>query len=345
MDFRLPEYRREVFLRFYEFHLRHRSHPGCVYYLMPWLRQRYGWDEEQALWFAFLNGNTQNPVTSLMLMNHGPTPKHAPAMLDWFRQNYGALAFDTDRRYHKKVFAKSVECYRSVLRGRTQGKMFAAVAAQGWQASWQFVSSLYSFGRLSAFSYAEYLRIMGVEWDCDTLMLDDLDGSRSHRNGLCWVVGREDLDWHKSNPKFAGVYSDTILRYLKNAGAGLLQEMKRRAHSWPYLQQRDVSYFTLESTLCTYKGWHRVNRRYPNVYNDMLHDRIKAAETAWPKVDFNDFWLARKECLPQGLRMEHIPGDPGCVPIKQNHYRLTGQVIMMDLDWPCFANDFRQGWR
>ena len=33
LDFRLPRYRREVFLRFYEFHLRHRAHPGCVYYL------------------------------------------------------------------------------------------------------------------------------------------------------------------------------------------------------------------------------------------------------------------------------------------------------------------------
>jgi hypothetical protein len=32
---------------------------------------------------------------------------------------------------------------------------------------------------------------------------------------------------------------------------------------------------------CTYKSWHRPNRRYPGVYLDMFHDRIKNAETTW----------------------------------------------------------------
>jgi hypothetical protein len=26
--------------------------------------------------------------------------------------------------------------------------------------------------------------------------------------------------------------------------------------------------------------------------------------------------------------------------LKQNHYRTTGQVIMMDEDWPCFKNTY-----
>ena len=45
-DWRLPEHRREVFLDFYEFHLRYRSHPGGVYYIMPYLKDRFGWSEE-----------------------------------------------------------------------------------------------------------------------------------------------------------------------------------------------------------------------------------------------------------------------------------------------------------
>jgi len=35
MDFRELKYRREVFLRFYEFHLKYKSHPGGVYFAMP----------------------------------------------------------------------------------------------------------------------------------------------------------------------------------------------------------------------------------------------------------------------------------------------------------------------
>ena len=69
MDFRLPEYRREVFLRFYEFHLKYRSHPGGVYYLMPFLSDKEGWNLEERLWFAYINGNTQNPVTSYLIFN------------------------------------------------------------------------------------------------------------------------------------------------------------------------------------------------------------------------------------------------------------------------------------
>ena len=31
LDFRLPKYRREVFLRFYEFHDKYKGHAGAVY--------------------------------------------------------------------------------------------------------------------------------------------------------------------------------------------------------------------------------------------------------------------------------------------------------------------------
>jgi hypothetical protein len=174
--------------------------------------------------------------------------------------------------------------------------------------------------------------------DCDQLFLEDMSGSKSHRNGLAIVLGRDDLDWHDSNPGFNGKYSPETLGWLKEEGAALLAEAKQRAKgkSWAY----DVSYFTLESALCTYKSWHRPNRRYPNVYADMFHDRIKKAETHWPGRDFSEFWGARREYLPEHLRLEDNPADVGVKPLKQNHYRLTGQVVMMSEEWPCFRNDY-----
>ena len=36
-DFREPKYRREVFLRFYEYHIKYKSHPGAVYYTFPYI--------------------------------------------------------------------------------------------------------------------------------------------------------------------------------------------------------------------------------------------------------------------------------------------------------------------
>ena len=75
---------------------------------------------------------------------------------------------------------------------------------------------------------------------------------------------------------------------------------------------------------------------------DMFHDRIRYAESEWGNK-FQKFWEMRKECLPEYLRLEDNSLDPGLSSLKQNHYRLTGQVIMMDKDWSCFKNHFNSG--
>jgi hypothetical protein len=73
---------------------------------------------------------------------------------------------------------------------------------------------------------------------------------------------------------------------------------------------------------------------------DMFYNRIKYAEGEWPNIDFNLFWQMRKECLPDHLRLEYNTKDPGLCTEKQNHFRLTGQPIMMHKDWECFKNGF-----
>jgi hypothetical protein len=168
------------------------------------------------------------------------------------------------------------------------------------------------------------------------LFLDDISGSKSHRNGLCKVLGRDDLDWYdvkdSPNAQFPG-YSSHVLEWLEREGQILLSEAKAR------IPHHDVSYFTLESTLCCYKSWHRPNRRYPNVYMDMFYNRIKYAEQEWGNK-FEMFWKMREECLPEHLRLECNPGDVGLVKEKQNHYLTTGEVIMMEKEWECFKNEY-----
>lgn len=345
-DFRLPQFRREVFLRFYEFHLKYKAHPGAVYYVMPFLAQELGWGPEEKLWFAFINGNTQNPVTSWLIFRRYPSLATAPLedMATWFGAQWGRLAFDTDRRYAKKLFVQAVAEYRGRLCGRPQtefwGELLNRDPWSNFRAAWRLVEDKFvGFGRLSTFSYLEYLRIMGMPIECDQLFLHDMQGSKSHRNGLCKVLGRDDLDWHDSNPNFNGRYGPRMIEWLAEEGEKLVSEALVRLPNEPH-----VGYFTLESTLCTYKGWHRPNRRYPNVYNDMFRDRILAAETTWDER-LELFWRARRAHLPAHLRLEDNPADCGCKPAKQNHYRLTGQPIMMDRDWDCFRNDFNDAVR
>jgi hypothetical protein len=347
LDFRQPAYRREVFLRFYEFHLKYKAHPGAVYYMMPYISEKLNFSTEDKLWFAYINGCSQNILTTYTIFKEFPSLKDLD--IDnfnlWFREHYTKLGWDTDRRYVKNSFDKCILDYKKIIGDKTQEDFFNSLANttdefENFRNVWdKVINDFYLFGRLSTFSYLEYLRIMGLNIDCDQLFLYDMDGSKSHRNGLCKVLGRDDLDWHdKLNPNFEG-YTKDIIEWLIQEGETLLNEAKDRFKKASFY--RDVSYFTLESTLCCYKSWHRKNRRYPNVYNDMFHDRIKYAESKWEEFDkFNIFWEARKELLPEYLRLEANPLDPGVKAEKQNHYRDTGQVIMMDDEWPCFKNDF-----
>lgn len=349
LDFRKPEYRRAVWMKFYKFHLKHRSHPGCVYYLMPYLFEALNMDEEQRLWFCFLNGNTQNPLTSYILFKRfNRPPKNTSALIDYFYSNAPRLEFDLDRWRQKMQFPDSLEAYLGVTGTvGTQGDFFRAqFVPTGSSQAQRNYKNLYpiirkhfhTLGRMSTFSYMEYLRIAGVELECDDLCMTD-EGSKSHRNGLAKVLGRDDLDYHpSSNPGFDGKYTDKQLEELTREGKNLLNEARVEFEFEDFAH--DVGYFTLESALCTYKSWFRKNRRYPNVYNDMLFYRIKSAEKKYPEEDLSIFWDARRECTPPELLLEANTKDPGLCKEKQNHFRETGQVVMMNYDDPIFKNSF-----
>lgn len=359
LDFRAPRYRREVFLRFYEFHLENATHPGCVYFAIPWLIKRHKLDREQQFWLAFINGNTQNIVTSWLIFQRFhklPTDRRLEELSDWFEENYGKLAWDTDRRHHKKDFIKAVECYANLV-GSSQQAYFGGLEGtteyETFRRVWEVLRrDFYTFGRLSSFSYSEYLRIIDYRIDCDTLFLDDMSGSKSHRNGLAKVLGRDDLDWHDSGT-FRGDYFPEELGWLEAEAEELRAEVLDRLVAGQPLKQgfridqrRHVGFFTLESALCTYKSWHRPNRRYPNVYADMFHDRIRLAEERWGTDEVKFWWQCRAECLPEHLLLEKCFHDPGLCPEKQNYYRTTGSPIMMSRRWPEFDNSFdRRVWR
>lgn len=337
-DFREPKYRREVFLRFYEYHIKYKSHPGAVYYTFPYIFDKLNMSKEEMYWFCFINGCSQNVISTYIIFINFPdiNSLNFKTLKEWFYRNYKKIGWDTDRRYFKNSFIKDAESYLNLLKGKSQEEYFKNFCNSkdekiNFDNLWVEVLNNYvHFGRLSTFSYLEYLKISGLNIDCSQLFLDDLKGSKSHRNGLCKVLGRDDLEWTKINePK----YTPEIIDWLSKEAETLLNEAKQR------IESIDVNYFTLESTFCTYKGWHRLNRRYPNVYNDMFYDRIKSAEKSWGGVDLSIFWESRQKYLPLHLRLEDNPDDYGLCKIKQNHYRNTGEVIMMDKEYNCFKNN------
>ena len=338
MDFRKPQYRRKVFLDFYKFHTKYRGHAGAVYYVIPYIIDELNLTKEQSYWLCFINGCSQNIVTSYIIFKKfsNLNKLNINKLKEWFYNNYKLFGWDTDRRYFKNSFIQCVENYIKLLNGKSQVEYFNNICNNtnphiNFNRIWKTVNDdfLY-FGRLSSFSYIEYLNIMGLNVECDSLFLDNIKGSKSHRNGLCKVLGRDDLEWTKTNDV---VYTPEIIDWLSIEGEQLLTEAKE------YIDMPFINYFTLETTLCCYKGWHRINRRYPNVYNDMFLDRIKYAENKW-QTKFDIFYKARQKYLPIYLRCEDNPNKLKLCKQKQNHYRLTGEVIMMDEEYKYYKNNF-----
>jgi len=304
IDYRFPENRVEYFNLLYQLNLQHKVMPGLVYLYMPEIAARYDWDAEQKLWFAFLNGLTQNPITSLNLMSRlpivPPTVAKLTVFTDWFNENWDVLQFDTDRRYQKKDTIQAIKAYaRLVEEHKTQEAM---LTGKSYKELWDLVRNNYvSFGRLSSFSYLEYVYLNGFGADCDDLLFEDKSGSKSHRNGMLFLLGQDQHVWDKRlDNGCKGEYDNfkSMCGYLKREAKGYLRDFytKRYPH-------QHVGNFTMESNLCTFKN-HFFGRRYPGVYADMAQERIEWADERGLKHITSVFKDIRSNSLPEWLRSE-----------------------------------------
>jgi hypothetical protein len=307
LDYRTVENRYLYFDKLYELNLKHGIMPGLVYLYMPALADINNWDNEEKLWFAFLNGLTQNPITSLRLMKQLGQVPPAGAMLtrftDWFNTEWETLQFDTDRRYQKKDTVQAIQTYAQLV--ADHGSQEKMLTGKTYQELWNLVRNNYhSFGRLSSFSYLEYVHLNGFGADCDDLLFEDKSGSKSHRNGMLFLLGQDHLIWDKrANNGFNGDYQD-----FKTLCAGLNEDSYdflngfREAHP----DVLNANRFTLESNLCTFKN-HFFGRRYPGVYADMAWERIELAE-ARNQHQFTSVFRDIRTTLPKWLRDECADG-------------------------------------
>lgn len=315
-DWRRPENRREAFMLQYLAKLKYREHPGCVHSLLPAIADEYALDEVGRIWLAWLNGNTQNPITSMMLLDIAPTPSDWRQAVDFWNLHFKSLQWDTDRRHQKSKFGEATEKWMS--------GSYVPHGLYDWNSWWSWAKGLPYLGRLSAWSYIEFNRILlGPEVpDAATLMLEDKDGSRSHRNGLSVVAGDDAEHWTWDD-------NGKDVPQLEELGESLLEEALRRSENHP-----DCNRLSLESALCTFKSWFKPNRRYLGCYADMTYNRIRVAEERFPGFDFGTLWAARQRDLPRWMRLEDNPRDPGLVPVKQNHFRETGHPVNLGREYP-----------
>ena len=321
IDWRLPEHRRELFQRSYTFSLRHLNFPGMVYSMLPSIAEAFDLDEDGRAWLAWLNGNTQNVVTSWLLLEAAPTHHDWKKAVDFWNEHFRALEWDTDRRHQKSSFGKATEQWIAGP-GRYPALGWAEASMWGWEEAWKHAISQPYMGRISAWSMLEFAKILlpGIP-DLEDWFLAE-SSSRSHRNALSFLYGYDDAwGWDREQAELPRL----LIGYepLEELAEDLLAEARERNPGDP-----NVTRLSMESALCTFKSWHKPNRRYPNVYADMMYQRIRKAEVRMNRT-LDVLWLIRQESLPEYLRLEDMPYDPGLAPVKQNWYRETGEVPLL----------------
>jgi len=303
VDYRKPENRMRYFKSLYNLNLVFKIHPGLVYLYMPELKKYFGWSDEDSLWFATINGHTQNPITSLKILEFMPTIPQSN--LEWreahakFNDSWTTLSFDTDRNKQKKDTIAGLFSYAELVKDAgSQAKLWSN---KTYEQLWATATQIKSFGRLSSFSYLEYVKINGYGSDCTDLMFNDFSGSRSHRNGMFFLIGRDELVFDKRQPdSHDGNYphfEDTCIM-LENRADKFLREFTQEFGYSP-----DTSKFTLESCLCQFKNGF-FSRRYPGVYSDMGWDRIKWYDSRGFQKFTEPFKEIRANNLPDWLREE-----------------------------------------
>lgn len=305
-DYRLPEHREEYFTALYRMNLEHRVMPGCVYMVMPELVKKYNLDTEQRLWLATINGLTQHIVTSWRIFKEFPeipsTNEEMGRFRDWFNSNWDSLRFDDDRKWQKKETPAFVFRYQNMVReAGSQEKLLTGDFTELWN---RVTCNYHSFGRLASFSFLEYVQIMASIDDsnygavCDNLFFEDKSGSRSHRNGMFFLLGMDDKVWDKRLPNGQdGDYGD-----MNKLATWLTQKSNDYLRSCG-IKHKDLGYFTFESNLCTTKNG-LFGRRHPGCYADMFFERIKWYDDRGFENHTKVFKEMREDHLPEWLRCE-----------------------------------------
>ena len=298
MDYRLKENRREAFIRWYAWSLQYKDCDPAVW-ATNYLNDRYEHNDEQRLWLCWLYGNTYYLPTAWVLMNEFPDFELATVdrMEQWNTANYKRLRYQTDTKWNKGHLPSMFASYQKFIGEESQREKIESYYGDNESINfnnlWEGVkSSLHKFGRYSTWFYLQHLKhTAGVEIDPTSLMLNDYSGSRSHRNGLLYVLGMEDnIDQKLTANQYANLESEST---------SILEEMNSR---YPSLSGQ-IDFFTMETALCAYKKIFRDHHgRYLGYYLDRQSEEIKKVESdGWHGIEWEVLWQAREETLDTRL--------------------------------------------
>jgi len=274
-------------------------------YMTNYFFDRFEYNSEQKLWITWIYGTTYYWPTAYVIWNEFPDMElvGVDRLRAWNDANYPRLRYQTDTKWNKGHLADQFISYKEFVGDRTQQEAithnFVGDPVKDFYSLWDTVNTWHKFGRYTSWFYIQTLKqCCGIDVDVDSLWLHDYSGSRSHRNGLCYAVGKD--DWVDKK------LSEGEISFLEDAAKTILIETKRK---YPHVSDK-ADFFAMETCLCSFKKLFRRSRgRYLGYYLDRQAEEIKKVELdKWIGIDWRPMWDARKETIDSRLLMDRI--DP-----------------------------------
>lgn len=260
---------------------------------------------ESKLWLAFLWGCCYNFTGPFVIMSEFPTPpKDMEEFASWYNKNFERIRFDTDCRYRKSKMIACVQSYMDWLGGRSQNEAIIeetlfnedSTDSEKYMTLLDSCNSWKYFGRLSCWNYLEALALVTGHptFDCPDFLLTEVENSESNRNGVAFIIGREDLVTKHGKKKQSGEkITQKELEMLSVEGERLFQEIKEA------LPEYKVRRFSVETIFCwTKKRFRARSSRYLGWDDERTIDEINFVKEHWPELLLEKIFFARFLFLP-----------------------------------------------
>jgi len=293
MDYRLVENREKAFVDWFGWSLAIEDCDPALY-MLNYFFDRFEFNIEQKLWIAWIYGTTYYFPTAYIVWNEFPDMELVglDRLQQWNAENFKRLRYQTDTKWNKGHLPDQFISYNKWVNGRNQIDAFNDLMVDdpfvNFHKLWDEVNTWYKYGRYMSWFYIQTLKqTCGINVDIDNLWLKDYSGSRSHRNGLCYALGKD--EWVDK------VLSEKEISWMESKGSELLQETKIQFPK----QAKKADYFGMETCLCSFKKLFRVkNGRYLGYYLDRQAEEIKQVEKdGWIGIDWNPLWQCREEMI------------------------------------------------
>ncbi len=265
-------------------------------YMINYFFDRFEFNQEQKYWYCWLYGTTYHFPTTYIIWNEFPDMSLVgiERLKDWNNKNYKRLRYQVDTKWNKGHLPAQFLSYKDWVGNQSQqDKIYSLIGkdpVKNFNIMWIESKSWHKFGRYMAWFYLQTLKhCAGVDMQPKSLMLEDYEGSKSHRNGLCYALGEDTLINTKLNA--------LQLKDFNNMTEQILHDTQKK---YPKLKGK-LDYFAMETCLCSFKKLFRTSRgRYLGYYHDRQAEEIKQVEKdGWIGINWNPLWQARNETIQE----------------------------------------------